>query len=160
MIVRSGRTELSVFRPKCALLRLARGISPNQKDGKINVPRSALSFANRIRALRARRLERTTEFKALGKARSALTSKQRKEILAKTGKRCHVCGVKIKSTESWHADHVLPHSGGGAGTIDNYLPSCATCNNYRWHMLPEEVQTVMKLGVFVRVRSNGVRRWD
>ena len=116
----------------------------------MKAPRSPQAFARRLRKLRASRRERTGEFRVLGRKRSALTSKQRKEILAKTGSRCHVCGIKIKRTESWQTDHVLPHSGGGKSTIDNYLPSCALCNNYRWHMLPEEVQAVLKLGVFVR----------
>ena len=52
--------------------------------------------------------------------------------------------------ENWHADHVQPHSGGGESSIRNYLPSCALCNRNRWHMLPEEVQAVLKLGVFAK----------
>ena len=116
----------------------------------MNPPKNPQAFAKHLRSLRARRRERTTAFRTLGRSRSALTSKQRIEILEKTGNRCHVCGIRIKRTEKWHADHVLPHSGGGGSTIDNYLPSCALCNRNRWHMLPEEVQAVLKLGVFVR----------
>ena len=116
----------------------------------MKAPRTPQAFAKRLRSLRAKRRERTAEFREQGRNRSALTSNQRKEILAKTGNRCHVCGIKIKRTESWHADHILPHSGGGEGIIENYLPSCALCNKYRWHMLPDEVQAVLKLGVFVK----------
>jgi len=32
------------------------------------------------------------------------------------------------------------------------LPACATCNNYRWHYLPEEIQWVMKLGVYAKTQ--------
>ena len=116
----------------------------------MKAPRSPQAFAKRLRDLRTKRRRRTEEFREYGRSRSALSTNQRKEILAKTGNRCHVCGIKIKRSESWHADHILPHSGGGEGTIDNYLPSCALCNKYRWHMLPEEVQAVLKLGVFVK----------
>lgn len=116
----------------------------------MKAPRSPNAFAKRLRNLRARRRERTKEFRALGRSRSALTADQRKKILGKTGNRCHVCGIKIKRAEKWHADHVLPHSGGGENSIDNYLPSCALCNRNRWHMLPEEIQAVLKLGVFVK----------
>jgi 5-methylcytosine-specific restriction endonuclease McrA len=114
----------------------------------MEAPRSPQAFAKRLRNMRARRRKRTIEFRTLGRSRSALASNLRKEILAKTGNRCHVCGIKIKKAELWHADHILPHSGGGEGVIDNYLPSCSVCNRNRWHMLPEEIQAVLKLGVF------------
>jgi hypothetical protein len=116
----------------------------------MKAPQSPQAFADRLRKLHTRRRERTTEFRTQGRSRSVLTSSQRNEILSKTGNRCHVCGIKIKKSESWHADHVLPHSGGGKSVIDNYLPSCALCNRNRWHMLPEEIQAVLKLGVFVK----------
>jgi hypothetical protein len=32
------------------------------------------------------------------------------------------------------------------------LPSCHTCNNYRWHYLPEEIQWILKLGVFAKTQ--------
>jgi hypothetical protein len=116
----------------------------------MKAPRSPQAFAKCLRKLHDRRRKRTIEFRTHGRNRSALTPNQRNEILSKTGNRCHVCGIKIKKTESWHADHVLPHSGGGKSVIDNYLPSCALCNRNRWHMLPEEIQAVLKLGVFVK----------
>jgi 5-methylcytosine-specific restriction endonuclease McrA len=111
----------------------------------MKAPRSPQAFAKCLRKLHDRRRKRTIEFRTHGRNRSALTPNQRNEILSKTGNRCHVCGIKIKKTESWHADHVLPHSGGGKSVIDNYLPSCALCNRNRWHMLPEEIQAVLKL---------------
>jgi hypothetical protein len=49
------------------------------------------------------------------------------EVLAKTANCCHICGGKIPSTASWHADHVLSHSDGGAHFIDNYLPAHSLC---------------------------------
>ena len=116
----------------------------------MKAPRHSQAFAERLRKLHARRRERTVQSRTLGRSRSTLTLNQRKEILAKTGNRCHVCGIKIKRTESWHADHIQPHSGGGECAIDNFLPSCALCNRNRWNMLPEEIQIVLKLGVFVK----------
>ena len=116
----------------------------------MKAPRTPQAFAKHLRSMRAKRRDRTAEFREQGRSRSALTSNQRKEILAKTGNRCHVCGIKIKRTESWHADHIQPHSGGGECAVDNFLPSCALCNRNRWHMLPEEIQVVLSLGVFVK----------
>ena len=47
----------------------------------------------------------------------------------------------------FHTDHVKTHSSGGVHEENNYLPSCQTCNSYRWHFAPEELQIVLKLGV-------------
>ena len=46
----------------------------------------------------------------------------------------------------------LAHSAGGAHDVDNYLPAHSICNNYRWDYLPEEVQYIMKLGVWARTQ--------
>lgn len=81
--------------------------------------------------------------------RRSLTPNQRKEILAKTNARCHVCGVDLQSGK-FHADHVQTHISGGPHEENNYLPSCQTCNNYRWHFAPEELQIILKLGVWAK----------
>ena len=74
----------------------------------------------------------------------------RREILEKTGGRCHICGGEI--SDKWQADHVRPHSAGGTHSVDNYLPAHKTCNNYRWDYLPEEFQLILKLGVWARTQ--------
>jgi len=78
-----------------------------------------------------------------------LTKKERLAILSKTGGKCHICGIEV-SISSFQADHVVAHISGGLHTQDNYLPSCFTCNNYRWHYLPEEVHLILKLGVWAK----------
>lgn len=80
-----------------------------------------------------------------------LTPAQRLIVLQKTNKRCHVCAGKL-AADNFQADHVIPHIAGGHHSVDNYLPACATCNNYRWHYLPEEIQWVMKLGVYAKTQ--------
>ncbi len=80
--------------------------------------------------------------------RAQLTAAERKEILRKTGGRCHICGGEI--ADKWQADHVLAHSAGGAHTPDNYLPAHAVCNNYRWDYSAEEFQEILRLGVWLR----------
>ncbi len=84
-------------------------------------------------------------------ARRSLSPADRAKVLAKTGHRCHICGGEIGS-ERWQADHVLAHSAGGRHEVDNYLPACATCNNYRWDYGSEEFQWILKLGVWLRTR--------
>ena len=78
-----------------------------------------------------------------------LSRKDRLLILAKTNNKCHICGTETSLT-NFQADHVTSHISGGLHKIDNYLPSCSVCNNYRWHYLPEELQLVLKIGVFAK----------
>ncbi|MEO7119534.1 MAG: HNH endonuclease signature motif containing protein [Ginsengibacter sp.] len=83
--------------------------------------------------------------------RSALSKKQRVEILTKTDGRCHVCGIEL-ALNNFHADHVKSHITGGVHAENNYLPSCSTCNNLRWHYSPEEIQIIMKLGRWLKAK--------
>jgi hypothetical protein len=81
----------------------------------------------------------------------ALTLQQRLQVLAKTEGRCHVCGVDL-NVEDFEADHVQPHSTGGVGDISNFLAACHHCNNYRWDYLPEELQWILKLGIWMKTQ--------
>lgn len=108
---------------------------------------STIRFANRLKKLHALRVKG----KAINPARrKSLTSKERDLILRKTGKRCHICGAKIKRGEVWQADHILAHTHGGGHSFENYLPAHSICNNYRWHYGAEEFQWILKLGVWTR----------
>ena len=79
-----------------------------------------------------------------------LSKKQREAVLAKTNAHCHICGIPLHTT--WQADHVKAHSAGGTHEENNYLPACNTCNNYRWHYSSEEIQIILKLGVWVKTK--------
>src|SRR5215467_7500417 len=83
--------------------------------------------------------------------RTSLTAAERSEVLAKTAGRCHICGGKVED-DRWQADHVIAHSTGGTHQVDNYLPAHPTCNNYRWDYLPEELQYILKFGVWARTQ--------
>jgi hypothetical protein len=80
-----------------------------------------------------------------------LKKQERIKVLEKTGFKCHICGGELKA-DKFQADHIESHCRGGKSTIDNYLPSCFTCNNYRWHYLPEELHWILKLGVFAKTQ--------
>ena len=45
-----------------------------------------------------------------------------------------------------------PHSAGGNHAENNYLASCSTCNKLRWHYSPEEIQVILKLGVWAKTK--------
>ena len=86
-----------------------------------------------------------------GSPRLILTKEQRKTIYQKTDGRCHVCGYKVP-VESFEADHVKNHTSGGLSDETNFLPSCRTCNNYRWHYTAPELQWILKIGVWSKTQ--------
>jgi len=104
-------------------------------------------LARRLHRLKQKRLKRRSGLKEIGPAiRAHLKQFDRELILRKTGRRCHICGGKIK--EGWQADHVLAHSVGGKPTIENYLPAHKLCNHYRWDYSAGEFQYILKIGVW------------
>jgi len=88
-----------------------------------------------------------------GRRRGSLTARQRRDVLAKTAGRCHVCGGRTDG--DWHADHVLAHSGGGRHHADNFLAAHRLCNGYRWDYSSKEFQLILKLGSWI---ANEIRR--
>lgn len=111
---------------------------------------SAAAFVAELRNLRKGREASKHKHKQGGPKRLAPSRYVRERVLEKTGSRCHICGGRIGEREAWHADHVLAHSGGGTSEVENFLPACATCNNYRWDYASEEFQWILKLGVWLR----------
>ena len=93
-------------------------------------------------------LRRRNSKRDVGRTRR-LTQTQKLSIHSKTNGRCHFCGIKVR-IDNFQADHIVSHIRGGEHSEDNYLPSCFTCNNYRWHYLPRELQIILKLGVWMR----------
>jgi len=83
--------------------------------------------------------------------RSRLSKEQRKRIFDKTDGRCHVCGCSIDIND-FEADHVKNHTSGGLCNEENFLPSCGHCNNYRWHYSPEELQWILKIGIWAKTQ--------
>ena len=109
----------------------------------------AISFSKHLARLHERRRARTKERGRRGR-RPRLSAEARAEVLKSTGARCHICGGTIGADDRWTADHVLPYSQGGGAGVENHLPAHGVCNNYRWHYTPEELQWILKLGVWTR----------
>lgn len=78
-----------------------------------------------------------------------LSKENREEIYKKTDGKCHICGIDL-TINKYEADHIKSHSKKGTNTIENFLPACKTCNNYRWNYLPQELQWILKIGVWAR----------
>ena len=81
----------------------------------------------------------------------SLSKSDRNEIWNKTDGKCHICGRDVDK-ENYEADHIRNHSSGGTNLVENFLASCRTCNNYRWHYSPDEIQWILKIGVWAKTK--------
>lgn len=89
--------------------------------------------------------------KSKSKRGQGLSKSDRLKVFSKTSGKCHVCGDELDPV-NFEADHVMAHAKGGANHVDNFLPACRTCNNYRWDYLSEEFQWILKIGVWARTQ--------
>ncbi|NOZ67896.1 MAG: HNH endonuclease [Deferribacteres bacterium] len=120
----------------------------NMRDNWI--PGSIEEYREYLLNLHRERKETKTRNRTVERRRKSLTLKGRRQILDKTGSKCHICGGEIHG--HWQADHVLAHSGGGVHSTDNYLAAHPMCNNYRWDYIAEEFQEILRLGVWLRTQ--------
>jgi len=65
--------------------------------------------------------------------------RQRRALYLAANGRCERCGDELE--EGWHADHVIPHSKGGATTIDNGQALCPDCNQTKSDTMPDKFQS-------------------
>lgn len=89
--------------------------------------------------------------KRKSKRKYRITKYDRQRIFSKTGGKCHICGRDIQLS-NFEADHLHAHVMGGDSSLENFLPSCSTCNNYKWHYLPDEIQWILKIGIWTRTQ--------
>jgi len=102
-------------------------------------------FQKELKKIRVERRENKVK-----RQRNYILSKTDRVLIhQKTDGKCHICGINL-SVDKYEADHIKSHSKEGADTIENFLPSCKTCNNYRWDYLPTELQWILKIGVWAR----------
>ncbi len=102
-------------------------------------------FSNHLKSLKAHRGANKNKL-----ARKYSLSKSDKiAILEKTNYKCHICGDTV-AVNAFEADHIHAHSSEVNNKLDNFLPACRLCNNYRWHYDPEEIKWILKLGVWLR----------
>ena len=107
----------------------------------INNPEKFISHLNQLKACRAAAKKKTPR-------KYTLSPSDKKAILQKTNSKCHICGGAV-TLNQFEADHVEVHSSSNNNRIDNFLPACRTCNNYRWFYDPEELKWILKLGVWI-----------
>lgn len=89
--------------------------------------------------------------------------KTRAHLHAKYGGRCAYCGCQIEMKDM-QVDHVIPinrgFSGAGVGlrNVDNYNPSCATCNSSKSNKSVEEFRAHLAFRIeYARKESASLR---
>jgi hypothetical protein len=64
-----------------------------------------------------------------GNKRHTFTNKEKSIVWTKTGGKCFYCQRELNPFEDFTVDHVIPISKGGQEVINNYVPSCRSCNS-------------------------------
>ena len=116
----------------------------NVLSGAINTPQLLAKELKRLHLKRRKSKRKIIRGTPLKKS-------DRNEVLKKTDSKCHMCGQKLTISD-FQADHVRAHVQGGKSNLDNFLPSCSTCNNYRWHYISAEIQWILKIGVWAKTQ--------
>ena len=93
--------------------------------------------------------------------RRSITKSERQKIYDKCGGHCAYCGQEI-TIQQMQADHVIPMEfyeaykavGKDIDTIDNMLPSCRSCNNYKSTLTLEKFRTAIERWTSVLARDS------
>lgn len=75
--------------------------------------------------------------------RRKLSKQERKIIYQKTNGHCAYCGCKLELT-NMQADHIQPFYLGGTDELDNFFPSCRSCNHYKSTLDLEDFRNMMQ----------------
>ncbi len=63
-----------------------------------------------------------------GKPRNYIPKKIKDQVLGKYGGKCGYCGIEPKNL---CIDHIWPYCMGGSDSIENLMPACRECNNFK-----------------------------
>ena len=66
------------------------------------------------------------------------------KLLWKKGKRCAICGKKIKEYEDLTVDHIIPLSKGGVNSLRNCQLAHAACNREKDDYMPDAYEKLLK----------------
>ena len=66
------------------------------------------------------------------------------QLLWEHGKRCAICGKKIRSFEELTVDHIVPISKGGKKVIENCQLAHKSCNSRKNDIMPDKFEKMLK----------------
>lgn len=66
------------------------------------------------------------------------------QLLWKNGKRCGICGKKIRRVDELTVDHIVPLAKGGGNVIENCQLAHQKCNAEKGNILPDVYERIMK----------------
>ena len=76
--------------------------------------------------------------------KSRARTKMKLQLVWEHGKRCAICGKKIKNLEDVTIDHIVPLAEGGKNVIENFQLAHKACNEAKGSMLPKEHEKMLK----------------
>jgi 5-methylcytosine-specific restriction endonuclease McrA len=127
--------------------------APDNCYGAAQLPPTPQDLRIRFLALIKEASDRIAEQRL--KPKQPRTRLDRNAIWEKTQGRCHICGDEIARDSYWEADHVFPLSSGGPSDSANYLPAHGLCNTVKWDRSGEDLQWILKVGVWARRQMVG-----
>ena len=75
---------------------------------------------------------------------SRAKTKAKLQLVWERGKRCAICGKKIKSLDDLTIDHIVPLAEGGKNVLENYQLAHKACNEAKGSLLPDEHEKILK----------------
>jgi 5-methylcytosine-specific restriction endonuclease McrA len=76
--------------------------------------------------------------------KSRARTKAKLELLWRDGRRCAICGRKIKDLDDLTIDHIVPLAKGGKNAMENYQLAHKACNEAKGSMLPKEHMKIIR----------------
>ena len=66
------------------------------------------------------------------------------QLLWKNGRRCAICGRKIRSLDELTVDHIVPLSKGGKRVLKNCQLAHKTCNSCKNDTMPDKYEKMIR----------------
>lgn len=84
--------------------------------------------------------------------RRKLSKSEREKVKDKCNGRCAYCGIVLG--EKFHVDHAQSFYRGGTCDLDNLLPACFSCNNYKLTYSIEEFRILISRQHEIALRNS------
>lgn len=94
--------------------------------------------------------------------RSRVRTKAKLQLVWNNGKRCAICGKKIKDLNDLTIDHIVPLAEGGKNVAENFQLAHRACNEAKGSLMPDEYEKALRYNrrriLLMRIRR-GIVVW-